>query len=86
VNGERPEISILSNVGLTDFIAGTEAGYVRLASGFAADLTRLSDLRAGIRDLMRRSPLMDAERFARGVELAYRQMWTSTAPPASRFV
>jgi predicted O-linked N-acetylglucosamine transferase (SPINDLY family) len=41
----------------------------------AGDLARLSGLRETLRGRMQRSPLMDAPRFARNVEAAYRTMW-----------
>jgi predicted O-linked N-acetylglucosamine transferase (SPINDLY family) len=41
----------------------------------AAYLPRLSDLRATLRNRLENSPLMDAPRFARNIEAAYRLMW-----------
>jgi predicted O-linked N-acetylglucosamine transferase (SPINDLY family) len=71
----RGGVSILSNVGLPELIAATTDDYVRIAADLAADRSRLGELRAAIRPMMRRSPLMDAPAFARDVEDAYRQMW-----------
>jgi predicted O-linked N-acetylglucosamine transferase (SPINDLY family) len=73
----RGGLSILSNLGLPELIARSEEEYVRLASELANDLPRLSDLRTSLRQQMERSPLMDAPRFARNVESAYRQTWRS---------
>ena len=67
--------SQLSNLGLTEFAAETPDEYVRIASQLASDLPRLATLRAGLRERMRRSPLMDGAQFARGIESAYRTMW-----------
>jgi predicted O-linked N-acetylglucosamine transferase (SPINDLY family) len=71
----RGGVSILSNIGLPEFIAHDPAEYVRLATDLATDQTRLAQLRAGLRDRLRNSPLTDAPRFARNVEAAYRTMW-----------
>ncbi len=71
----RGGLSILSNIGLPELAAGTEDEYVRLASELAADLPRLGNLRSTLRQRMKQSPLMDAPRFTRNVEAAYRQMW-----------
>jgi predicted O-linked N-acetylglucosamine transferase (SPINDLY family) len=49
--------------------------YVRIAADLAGDLPRLSGLRATLRERMQHSPLMDAPRFARNIEAAYRTMW-----------
>jgi len=71
----RGGVSILSNVGLPELVAETPAEYVRIAAELATDLPRLAALRAGIRHRMLHAPLMDAPRFARHVESAFRAMW-----------
>ena len=71
----RSGLSILSNVGLPELVAGDVESYVRIASELADDLTRLRKLRATLRERMQASPLMDAPRFARNIEAAYRWMW-----------
>jgi predicted O-linked N-acetylglucosamine transferase (SPINDLY family) len=73
----RGGLSILGNLGLADLVADSPAKYVRLASELAHDLGRLSHLRSTLRRRMEQSALMDAPRFARGVEAAYRQMWAT---------
>jgi predicted O-linked N-acetylglucosamine transferase (SPINDLY family) len=55
--------------------ARSEEEYVRIASELAGDLPRLDHLRSTLRQRMEQSPLMDAPRFARNIEAAYRQMW-----------
>jgi predicted O-linked N-acetylglucosamine transferase (SPINDLY family) len=71
----RGGLSILSNVGLADLVAHDDDQYVNLAVSLASDLSRLRELRASLRERMQASPLMDAPRFARHVEAAYRSMW-----------
>jgi predicted O-linked N-acetylglucosamine transferase (SPINDLY family) len=71
----RGGLSILSNIGLPELVARSEEQYVRIASELAGDLPRLRDLRSTLRQRMERSPLMDAPRFARNIEAAYREMW-----------
>jgi protein O-GlcNAc transferase len=67
--------SQLSNLGLRELAAETPEGYVAVATRLAGDLSRLRELRGGLRERMRGSPLMDAGRFARQMEQAYREMW-----------
>jgi len=67
--------SILSNVGLQELVANEPSQYVSIATELAADLPRLNDLRSTLRQRLQQSPLMDAPRFARNIESAYRQMW-----------
>jgi protein O-GlcNAc transferase len=71
----RAGLSQLSNVGLAELAATTPEQFVELAAILAADLPRLAGIRRTLRDRMRASPLIDAARFARDIESAYRQMW-----------
>jgi len=73
----RGGVSILSNLGLTEFVADSPADYLRLASQLAADIPRLRQWRTTLRPRVLASPLMNAPRFARNIEAAYRQMWRS---------
>ncbi len=65
----------LSNLGLRDLAAQSPEQFVRIAVELATDLPRLNELRSNLRRRMQQSPLMDAPKFARGVEAAYRRMW-----------
>jgi protein O-GlcNAc transferase len=78
--GERPfsrsAASLLSTVGLVDWVAPTPEEYVRTAVHFATERATVANLRRTLRARMRQSPLMDEEGFARDMEAAYRQMWS----------
>ncbi len=71
----RAGLCQLTNLGLPELIAETPAEFVRITTELAHDLARLSELRATLRSRMQASPLMDAPRFARHIEAAYREMW-----------
>ncbi len=71
----RQSASMLANLGLEAIVAADEAGYVTAAAALARDLDRLADLRSGLRERFRASPLADYARFARDLEAAYREMW-----------
>ncbi len=71
----RGGASILSNVGVPELIAHTPQEYVQIATNLSKDLPRLAELRRTLRSRMQASPLMDAPRFARNIEAAYRRMW-----------
>jgi predicted O-linked N-acetylglucosamine transferase (SPINDLY family) len=55
--------------------AFSEDEYIDIAGRLARDLPRLAELRRTLRPRMQVSPLMDAPRFARNIETAYRAMW-----------
>jgi predicted O-linked N-acetylglucosamine transferase (SPINDLY family) len=71
----RGGLSVLSNLGLEDFVARSAEQYVAIATKLARERTRLAELRFTLRDHLRHSPLMDAKRFARDIEVAYRRIW-----------
>ena len=67
--------TFMSNIGLAQWVANSEEDYIAKACAFAADTQALVALRAGMRERMLASRLMDGKGFARGVESAYRTMW-----------
>ncbi len=71
----RAGLCQLMNLGLPELAAQTPEQYVHIAVELAQDLSRLGELRATLRDRVQASPLMNAPRFARNVEAAYRKMW-----------
>jgi FkbM family methyltransferase len=74
-HASRVGVSLLSNVGLTDLIAGSTEAYLKKAVKLAGDLKRLEKLRTNLRDMMLHSPLTNADRFTRALEDVYREMW-----------
>ena len=71
----RVGVSLLSNVGLPELIAKTSDEYISVAVNLAMGVERLRSLREKLRDMMKRSPICDAERFADNLEMCYRKMW-----------
>jgi predicted O-linked N-acetylglucosamine transferase (SPINDLY family) len=67
--------SQLNNLKLTELAANSPDEFVRIASALAADVDRLGKLRATLRGRLQQSPLMDAPRFARNMETAFRDIW-----------
>ncbi len=71
----RHSFSHLSNAGLSELVADGPEAYLRIATELAHDLPRLAALRAGMRERMSVSPLLQGESFTRGLEAAFRAMW-----------
>lgn len=71
--------SLVSNVGLSDWVALNEDDYVAIAVKYASDLQKLSGLRSGLRQKTLDSPLYDAQRFAQNLEQALWGMWNNFA-------
>ena len=75
VHVSRVGVSLLTHLGCAEWIARSPEDYVAKAVALASDRTRLESIRAGLRGRMKASALMDAMRYAREVEAAYRRMW-----------
>ncbi|MFI5378016.1 MAG: tetratricopeptide repeat protein [Tepidisphaerales bacterium] len=71
----RSGLALLSQLGLGELTATTPQQYIRIAADLAGNVPRLREFRTTLRQRMQASPLMDAPRFARDVESAYRAMW-----------
>lgn len=71
----RAGLSQLSNLELAELVAHDEAVFVKIATDLANDPSRLALLRKTLRGRMEASPLMDAPRFTRNIEAAYRSIW-----------
>ncbi|MFL5342395.1 MAG: tetratricopeptide repeat protein [Gemmataceae bacterium] len=77
----RQGVCLLTHVGLIEFIAPTLDGYVRIAADLARDPDRLAGIRAQLRDRVRQSPIVQAERYTAHLEAAYRELWARVARP-----
>ncbi len=72
---QRIGASILTAVGLHDFIAHTPEQYLKTALYLAAIVPQTTNLRQEIRQALVASPFMDEIGIVRDVENAYREMW-----------
>ena len=68
-------MSMMSCVGLNDWIADNEEDYKNKALLFSQQLNDLSILRSTLRKRMSQSPLTDAKRFASHLTTAFLAMW-----------
>ena len=71
----RSAASLLTCLGLSEWIAPSVADYVDTAVARASDRTALATLRRALRPRLAASPLTDIARFTRDLESAYRSMW-----------
>lgn len=73
----RMGASILSALGLNELIATSPSAYIAAACTLAADLDRLSALRANLRPMLAASRLCDEVGFTRNYETALRNAWNA---------
>ena len=73
--GARGSASFLSTLGLSDWIAETQAQYVEIAVHKAQNLSALAELRQQLRPRFTASVIGDARAYARAVEKEYRTLW-----------
>lgn len=71
----RTGVTLLNQVGLSEWIAQSPEQYVELAARSAGDLPKLAELRQNLRQTLSKSILMDAPRYVRSLESAYRFAW-----------
>lgn len=72
----RLSASVLTPLGLSDWIAESPEEYIDIARQACGDLDRLTRLRAELRNRIR-STLADGPAFMRRLEEVYRQLWRS---------
>ena len=71
----RGGLSQLFQLDLLELAAESDEAFTNAAVALGNDLPRLAKLRQQLRPQLERSPLMDAKRFAKNIEAAYRQIW-----------
>lgn len=71
----RLSSSILTTIGLTDWIAETQDQYVDLAIRKARNLSELAVLRCSLRDRLQASIIGDRKAYVAEVERIYRKLW-----------
>jgi predicted O-linked N-acetylglucosamine transferase (SPINDLY family) len=83
----RASYSLLAALGLELFATPSPETLIELAQTLDRDREALAMVRAGLRDQMAASPLLDARGFTRDLEAAYRSMWqrwcAKRVPPVS---
>jgi predicted O-linked N-acetylglucosamine transferase (SPINDLY family) len=80
----RHSVSHLANVGMHDWIAADSEDYIAKAKAYAADISGLAALRAGLRRRVVASPLCDAPRFGRNLGAALRKIWVDYCEAGSK--
>lgn len=71
----RHPASYLAVIGVPELVAPDSDAYVEVAVELASDLEGLEEMRTGLRDLMRSSPVCDGPRFAKDFGEAMRRAW-----------
>ena len=65
----------LTNIGLPELIAKDVDEFVGKAVYLASDIVRLERIRQGLRERMKASPIMDAQRYNRFLDAELRRVW-----------
>lgn len=71
----RSGLSLLAPLGLEEFAVYSQDEYIEKAKYWVQNLHRLADIRAGLRDQLRNSTLMDEISFTRDFEAGFRRCW-----------
>ncbi|HXA48171.1 MAG TPA: tetratricopeptide repeat protein, partial [Burkholderiaceae bacterium] len=73
----RAGLSVLSAAQLPDFAVATPAEYINTATLLANNLALLADIRLGLRDHLKTSPLLNHKGFTQNLESIYRKIWVN---------
>jgi predicted O-linked N-acetylglucosamine transferase (SPINDLY family) len=73
----RAGASILRNLGFPDLITSSPEAFLARVTDLSGDPTALAQLRTSLRDRLAASLLLDAPRYVRNLEAAYRRAWQS---------
>jgi FkbM family methyltransferase len=71
----RHSATHLVNAGMPELVTANWDEYYERALELSSDLTSLATIRAHLRDILLRSPVCDAQQFARNLANALRAMW-----------
>ena len=71
----RVGVSLMTKLGLDDWIAPNRNTYTMLAAEKAGKLDALADIRSGLRNRMADQGLTDGARFVKNLEAAYQEAW-----------
>ncbi|WP_051533597.1 hypothetical protein [Anaerovibrio sp. RM50] len=74
-HGERFGRSLLSNIGLSEFVVDSKQAYFDLAVALAGAGEIINNLHIGLRNMMEKSPLMDRRLYMEELESAYCKVW-----------
>ena len=78
---ERQGMGLMTCVGLTEWIAHNENEYCQKAINLAGNIQKLSHIKSTLRETMKASPLVDAQQFAKDMEIALLNMWNEKTNP-----
>jgi predicted O-linked N-acetylglucosamine transferase (SPINDLY family) len=83
-SSSRAGASIVASVGLSDWVADDDDGYVAIACKFAAQPDNLAKLRADLPAQIAASPAGNVEIYTARLEAGYRQFWRDYCAAASK--
>jgi predicted O-linked N-acetylglucosamine transferase (SPINDLY family) len=73
----RMGASFMHAAGLPEWVAKSDADYVRIAATMAKDRKALLTLKQGLRERLEALPAWDVDQYTRDFEKALRKMWTA---------
>ena len=75
-HASRMGLSMMTNIGLPEFVAHSPEEYVAIGQRLAGNVPWLREVRRTMRERLLASPLLDAAGHTRELEAVYRQAWT----------